>query len=156
MDEDEYRRIYRVAIPRRCVFEKAVLARHCDCSRARRRNLAEREAVACESARGRAQCEAWLAQLRARATFALQVREGDDALPHAKAIKLQAGGLQGLAGRVAEADERPWLDAGKVVDVVALLDAADKQFGGLEGLPFEEIVRAVARFSGRRRPHGRR
>ncbi len=151
MEEDEYRQMYRAAIPRRCVFEKAVLAGRCACSRARRRNLAEREAVACESARGRAQCEAWLTQLRARAQFALRLRDGDGPLPHARAIKLQAGGLLGLAGLMAGAGEKPWLREGRVADVRGLLDAACERFGGLEGLPFEEIVRAVARFSGRRR-----
>jgi len=98
MEENEYRQMYRAAIPQRCVFEKAVLLRHCACSQARHYNLAEREAVACESAAGREQCEHWLNLLRAKAVFVLQIRSASQAqpnpaLPHAKEV------LEALSGR---------------------------------------------------------
>ncbi len=154
MEENEYRQMYRATIPQRCVFEKAVLSRHCACSQARRHSLAEREAVACESTVGREQCEHWLSLLRTKAVFALQIRSADStqpyaALPHAKEIKVQAGGLLGLCDVVDEPGAGHWKSETRVTDVYALLDAARKQFGGLESLPFDEIVRAVGRFKGR-------
>ena len=150
MEENEYRQMYRQAIPTRCVFEKGILARRCACPRARRHNLAEREALACTSPAGQTRCETWLALLREKAVFALQLREHSPVLPHAKEIKVQVGGLLGLAASV---DEAAWLEKGQVTDIDGLLAAAEKRFGGLEGAPFDAIVRAVVHFSGRRRRH---
>ena len=155
MEENEYRQMYRAAVPRRCLFEKAVLSRHCACSQARRYNLAEREAVACESSPGRTQCETWLTLLRAKATFTLQTRGSNQPLPHAKEIKVQAGGLLGLREHVRDSDENPWQSEARVTDVHALLCAACEQFAGLGNLPFDEIVRAVAHFNGRANRSGR-
>lgn len=149
MEENEYRQMYRAAIPQRCLFEKAILSRHCACSQARRYALAEREAVACESSSGRVQCEAWLTLLRAKAMFTLQVRDSDQPLPHAKEIKVQAGGLLGLCEHVRGGDDKPWQSDARVSDVHALLGAACEQFDGLKNLPFDEIVRAVSHFNGR-------
>ena len=154
MEENEYRQMYRAAIPQRCVFEKAVLLRHCACSQARHYNLAEREAVACESAAGREQCEHWLNLLRAKAVFVLQIRSASQAqpnpaLPHAKEIRVQAGGLVGLCAVVDESGDGRWKSGAQVTDVYALLNVARKQFGSLERLPFDKIVRAVGCFKGR-------
>lgn len=152
-----YCKMYRAMIPHRCLFEKAVLSRHCACSQARRLALAEREAIACDSSVGRTQCEAWLGLLRERALFALHTRGGVGPLPHAKEIKLQAGGLKGVAALVDAPAAQPWLTEGRVSDVFALLDAARIQYSGLQNVPFEEVVRAVVHFQGRpKRPSRRR
>lgn len=157
MEENEYRRMYRAAVPTRCVFEKGILARRCACPHARRHNLAEREALACESAAGRARCEAWLALLRKKAVFALQLHEPSQTLPHAKEIKVQVGGLLGLAECLSAAPEGgTWLVDGRVEDIHGLLAAAGARFGGLEEAPFDEIMRAVVHFRARRRRPGRR
>lgn len=149
MEEDEYRQMYRAAIPQRCLFEKAVLSRRCACSQSRRHNLAEREAVACESVAGYQRCERWLALLRTKALFALHIRETDQPLPHAKEIKVQAGGLLGLCEVVDVPLDGAWREGERVSDVAGLLAAAERQFGELEALPFECIVRTVVNFKGR-------
>ena len=48
MEEDEYRSRYAEINEHRCVFEKAINARRCNCSKSRRFMLAGREGVACD------------------------------------------------------------------------------------------------------------
>ena len=143
MEENEYRSLYRETVPLRCVFEKSILARQCNCSRARRHNLAEREAVACGGRLERDRCETWLALLRQKAMFALHLREVDGPLSHAKEMKIQVGGLRGL---VQAAD-----NAGSLEDIHGLLEAACGQYGSLGALPFTEIMPAIAHYQGRPR-----
>lgn len=150
MEEDEYRRIYRQANPHRCLFEKAILARRCDCSRAQRHNLAEREAMGCTSAEGHAQCEAWLQLVREKAQFALQLVEVGGALPHAKEIRVQAGGVQGLVDLLTHAGELVSKD-----DIDGLLTTARACYGTLEEVPFDAVVRAVGQFRARPRRRGK-
>jgi hypothetical protein len=64
------------------------------------------------------------------------------ALPHGVAMKLQVGGLQGLAEALGEAGTD---------DVTALVAAAVSREGGLDALPLDAIVEAVAAFEPRRR-----
>jgi hypothetical protein len=159
MEENEYRDIYQSAIPRRCVFEKGILARRCDCTQACRSNLAEREAVACGSEAAQERCVQWLEQLREKSAFALHVPEVDGAfsegpvprsqLPHNQEMKIQIGGLQGLIQALGLKVEEG------INDVSRLMEAAREAWGGWEQFPFAEIVRAVAHYKGRVRHRSR-
>ncbi len=150
MEEDEYRRIYRQENPHRCLFEKAILARRCDCSRAQRHNLAEREAMGCTDAEGHARCEAWLRQVREKAQFALQLVAVSGPLPHAKEIRVQAGSVQGLAELLSAAGELVSKD-----DIYGLLARAEACYGSLAEVPFDGVVRAVGQFRARPRRPGK-
>lgn len=155
MEENEYRQTYESAIPLRCVFEKGILARKCNCPLSRRCNLAEREAVACEAESSQKRCTQWLEQLREKSAFALQLPEVDGTfssgpvprspLPHNKEMKIQIGGLVGLSQALGGEGEEA------VDNINQLLQRAETTWGDWARLPFQEIVRAVSHYQGRAR-----
>ena len=101
MDELAYQASRQSANPTPCVFEKAILAGHANCSLSRRLSLAEREVVACTQEVARMNC-ALLAELfHERATFTLRLPRPGVPLVHAKAMQLQCGGLSGLQAALA-------------------------------------------------------
>ncbi|MGP1677328.1 MAG: hypothetical protein ACTS6J_09245 [Burkholderiales bacterium] len=160
MDESAFRRARDVMAPRPCAFERALLAGACACSLAARRNIAEREAVACGLLPAREECAALCALLRRNSAFALKLTQIDAPLPHAKEMKLQCGGLQGvqralsLAAAVdSPARESPPAVQGlvSVADVRGLVEAARQKFGDLQNLPYSAIVQSVAAYQIRRR-----
>ena len=147
MEEAEFRKTYNEIRELACPFEKALLSRQCNCSMARRFNLAEREGVSCTAWKARRDCNAFLALLRDRARFALGLTAVSGPLPHAKEIKLQMGSLTGLQ-QVLPTEKLP---APPLKDIHALVAAARQQFGSLDGLPFSAIMKAVSAYQGRRR-----
>lgn len=155
MDESAFRQTRDAMTPRPCAFENAMLAGACACSLAARRNIAEREAVACGSPPAREQCAALCALLRRNSAFALKLTQIDAPLPHAKEMKLQCGGLQGvqrsLMHTAAAEPARGGPVLPSVADVRGLVEAALEKFGGLQNLPYSAIVRSVAAYQIRRR-----
>ncbi|MGV6859313.1 MAG: hypothetical protein ACWA5X_10090 [bacterium] len=147
MDEDHYRETYSSVNQRRCAFEKAVLTKCVHCSRAGIFCLAERQGVACHSEVAQKQCYALLVELRERSRFALGIPNIEDQLPHAKEIKVQRGGLLGIREVMGDSSaiEVP------IDDVHRLVNSATDRFGAIESLPFDEIVKSVVKFEGRRR-----
>ncbi len=146
MDEEAYRRIYRQVNERQCLYEKAILGNHASCGRMRKICLAEREAVHCESEAGHAACRAYLEALTRAARFALRVPGGGGPLPHAKAVRLQVGGIQGL--HLALHPDAPL--PRPVSDIHALLKRALARWGDFDTFPWPRIVQAVAAWKGRR------
>jgi hypothetical protein len=144
MDENAFRNIRGMVSKRPCVFEKALLARHCRCSAAERHAIAERDAVSCASGSGHAACARLHALLHENALFALRLPGRDERIPHAKEMKLQCGGLTGL--------QRALTREGEIADVRDLVEAARHLYGSLDTLPFSEIMRAVSAYQPRRRP----
>jgi len=144
VDEEHYRRTYKEIITVPCPFEKALLQRACACPMASKTNIAEREAINCQSHEAQENCVDFLQFLRRRANFALGITHTPGALPHAKAIKIQCGGLLGLQKALD-----PIAEESKVSDVRGLLRRALKRFENLGDLPFDEIIRAVSQYQGR-------
>lgn len=126
-----------------CVFEKALLARDAVCALALNQAIAERETVACSVPLARAHCATLLGMLREKSGFALKQRPSAGPLPHAEAMKIQSGGLRGLA--LALDPSAPSADVHKLVRRVADLP------GGMEGLPWPAIVCEVGAWKVRRR-----
>lgn len=145
MDEQEFKEIYRAVNDRRCVFEKAALTRMFACEKLVRMNIAEREAAGCSNAAAQIQCDVLLERLRRSAAFSLKLTHVSGPLPHAKELKVQCGGLLGLQSSVDSKSE-----ARGVVNIFALIEAAKTAYGDLESLPFQEIVKSVTAFQGRR------
>jgi hypothetical protein len=141
MDEEEFKSTYAVVNDRPCVFGKASLRRCSGCSRAQRLFIAEREAVACRSPAGHERCGALAVRLRQAALFALHMTHLDGPLPHGKEIKVECGGLSGLARAVHQ----------EPGDVFATLDAALAAWPSLDNLPYNEIVKAVVAYQPRER-----
>ena len=147
MDENEYKNTYNAINQLRCVFEKAILSRRCDCALSTRFYLADREGISCSSAKAQSICQALLQQLRKNAMFALKVTHIGGPLPHAKEIKVQNGGVFGLQHALYPKmanDEH-------VADIQAVVTDALDRYGGLEELPYPEIIKAIVAFEGRRR-----
>ncbi len=148
MDEDAFRDTYHRVNATRCVFEKALNSRQCRCHLARHFILAGRDGFGCRASAHQARCRELLDTLRQRARFALGVTRADQPLPHAREIRVQNGGLRGLAALLDEAatDTPP--------DVATVVDAALARYGDIESVPYEEIIKYILRYEGRR--HRRR
>lgn len=149
MDERAFQDTYRAINPLACPFEKAILICQYACREAQRVNIAERETVNCLDAQAQGDCSLLVGMLRHNAAFALKLTHADAALPHAKHVKMQCGGLLGLQAvlRPEQAGEA------RVEDIRGLVLEAQDRFGGLQDLPYSEIVRGIAGFEFRRR-HG--
>lgn len=147
MDQDAFRETYREVNENFCAFEKSVLINQCNCSKAERFCIAEREGVHCLSEEGQARCLDALSILRDHATFALrELTEGK--LPHGKAMRVQIGGMRGL-NKLLNGDDT------LVPDVDAILQAAIQRWGSLEQLPFSEIMPSIAAYKGKTRARRR-
>jgi hypothetical protein len=140
MDEAAYRAARVTVTEHACVFEKALLARCADCRLAARHALAEREAIGCRSPAARADCGTLFALLRERSAFALKISRKAEPLAHAQALRLQCGGMDGLA-LAMNADGRD--------DVHALVAAARDRYGSLGEMPWQGIVASVVAWRGR-------
>ncbi|MGD8207394.1 MAG: hypothetical protein PVH47_04880 [Thiohalocapsa sp.] len=149
MEKDKLDDAYHEINQRPCVFEKAVLSRRCACSKGQRFCLAEREGIGCGLVSARLRCQSLLDHMRHNARFALQLQTLEAPLPHAKALRLQTGGLLGLQ-RVLLAPAEP---GDEVTDVHGLVSDAIAQFGDLERLPYAEMLRDVSSFQARARRH---
>jgi len=147
MEENEFRGTYQKINTIRCPFEKALNSRRCDCSQSQRFLLAGRDGVGCRSKDSQTNCLELLTQTRCKAQFALHLTKVDGPLPHNKEIRVQIGGLQGLQSLLD-----PKLKADKPLeDVSHIVSAVREQFGSFEQLPFDQIVKSILSFVGRKK-----
>lgn len=127
--------------PDACVFTKALLAQAARCGLAERQAAGERDLVTCRSPVAHHNCETLAALLRERATFVLRLPRHGAPIEHAKALRLQCGGLGGLR-RALAADEP---------DVHVLVLTAHERWGSLLDAPWHEIVPAIVAWQPRMR-----
>jgi hypothetical protein len=132
-----------------CAYEKSILSRQCGCSQSKKLCIAEREGVHCLSDEALEQCQELLDALRQRARFALKSNNEKSALPHGKAMRLQVGGLRGLAFALDPKQPIPEL----IDDIYTLIKQATSVYGRLENLPFQTLIQQVSAYKGRRRGH---
>ncbi|MBI4756187.1 MAG: hypothetical protein HY778_12385 [Betaproteobacteria bacterium] len=158
MDESAYRKTRAALVTAPCAFEKALLVRCADCSRARRLALAEREAVACADEPTRAPCVAVLELLHRHCAFALHQIRLPEPMPHGMEMRVQCGGLKGLAALAPDGGaDAPGAEFGAVAapaDVHALLAGLIAAHGDAENLPWSRVVQQVAAWTPRRRNRG--
>ncbi len=145
MDEQEYKSTYHQIASHRCVFEKALTGNHARCACARHFWLADREGYACKSSDAADKCGELLRILREKSRFVLKRQETCQLLPHNMELRVQAGGLQGLRSHFEAGSTGP------ITDVHSLVLRAREKFSDYRKLPFDVIVRSVARFQGRKR-----
>jgi hypothetical protein len=146
LDNEIFRETYNSINERFCPFEKSILTNNCECARAKRFCIAEREGVHCTADSAQARCIEVLELLRARARFALKSTVEQAALPHAKAMRVQVGGLRGIQRALTPDAEPPQ----HIDDIDGLLQAAAARFGSLSDLPFQTIVQQITAYRGRR------
>ena len=145
LDENAYRDAYATVNPLQCVFERAILCRCCGCEHSVKRNIAEREAAGCLNAPAHALCVELKKELRRVAAFTLKLANPDEPLPHTKELKLQCGGILGVA-RVVTPET-----TGPVTNIISVLLAATQQYGALANFPYQEIIHAVHTYEPRPR-----
>lgn len=142
MDENQYRHIYHEVNTAPCVFERAILRRCGTCAHAQRLNIAEREAVGCQSESARPVCRDFLDIMYSKSVFAIRPEQEHSPLPFGKEIKIQCGGLLGLQSALTESGP---------IEIYPLLKQAIAEYGQIERLPFEHIMREVNAFKSRRK-----
>ncbi len=125
-----------------CVFERALMAQCAVCELARRTSIGHHEGVACASPLARAACGTLYGLLRQKSAFALRVAHTQRILKHSQVMRIQCGGLAGLKQAIDPTAHAP--------DVHKLVRAANESAGGLDGLPFSEIMKGVSAW--KRRP----
>ncbi|MGB0845324.1 MAG: hypothetical protein ACPGSM_01320 [Thiolinea sp.] len=174
MDEDQYRAVYREINQQRCVFEKAINNRRCDCREKRRFLLATREGVACEDTESQQRCTLFLDTLREGSRFALRETQISGPLPHNKELKVQAGGCLALQ-QLLPAPDKPQTTNTSVSDallysgdktpdtlpphstlpdIAQLLDQGHRAYGSISTLPYGELVKGVLNYQSRRKRRG--
>lgn len=142
-NEGAYKLAREAYIEHSCPFERALLSRCADCSRSRRLNLAEREAIACSDPVVREYCLAFYQALHENAQFALKTSP-DAPWPFGKEIRAQCGGVRGLAAAMGEV-------ADASTDIAATVLQGNQRFGGSADFPYSEIMRAVVHYEPRKR-----
>lgn len=144
MDEKEYRSAYQNVNPIRCVYEKAINSRICNCSKATRFNLADREGVSCNVASAQQSCEELLTILREKARFTLQLNQVAEKLPHNAEMKIQNGGVKGMIKILNE-------EAIGEDDIALVVTQMITKFGSIAEFPYSEIVRDISAYQSRKR-----
>jgi hypothetical protein len=133
--------------PLACAFARALLARQASCPLAVMALEGEAERPRCTAPVAHTNCRTLKDLLRERATFALRLPPPGTPLAHAAELRLQCGGLRGLAEALGEAPGAP-------ADVHGLVARARGRFGGLLDIPFAPVVAAILRWEGRPRAAG--
>lgn len=141
MDEQAFQRARLSSDLLPCVFEKSILAGCAQCALSRRWALAEREMVVCTVAVAQINCTTLENLTRERARFALRLTGVDVPITHAKAMRMQCGGVIGLQKALAVPAN----------DVHALVNAAQANGASLLELPWVEIVSEIVAWQPRRR-----
>ncbi len=145
MEEDEYKSTYSELASVRCVFEKTLTNHQAKCDLSRHFCLADREGYSCEDAEASLKCSKLLEKLREKSIFVLKLRDIDGPLPHNMEIRVQVGGVRGLA-KLINVDI-----VDKVDNIHRVLDEVINKFGSLDSLPYSEIIQSIEQFQGRRR-----
>ncbi len=154
MDEDQYRKVYHELNPNRCVFEKSINNRRCDCELKHRFLIATREGIACRSEQALADCTSLLSTLRDKSRFALKVITVDGPLPHNKELRVQAGGLLGLQNIMATQHPTSSQQADETVgNIHQTVVASLLKYGGIETLPYSDIVKDIVTYQVRKKRH---
>lgn len=144
MDEDEYKSAYARINTLPCVFEKAMCSLHGNCSQGRMFRLADRQGFGCQSPLAQARCAALLDHLRQQTRFVFKLGDIAGPLPHNKEIRVQNGGLNGLARLLDEhAGEQP------ITDVSAVVANVIERYGGIDKLPYATLMQAITAYQPR-------
>ena len=149
MEEGEYKSTYNELAAVRCVFEKVLTNNRARCSLSNHFYLAEREGYACNDAGTAVKCRELIRKLRENSIFVLKLHEVNGPLPHNMELRVQVGGMTGLAKLIADKAEST-SEPAMIEDISRVLNKAVEKFGSLENLPFSEIIQSVEQFQGRR------
>ena len=146
MEEDEYKTTYNEIAAVRCEFEKALTNNLCKCSLSKHFCLADREGYACNSDEKASICAEFLKKVREGSRFLLKLQRTGEPLPHNMEIRVQAGGIEGVQKVLY-----PELVGQKVENIADIVKQANSMYGGIDRLPYSEIIQTVAAVKVRKR-----
>jgi len=150
MDEDQYRTTYNKLNPNRCIFEKAITNRRCDCALKHRFVLATREGIACQSKQALTRCTAVLNSMRNNARFSLKVITINGPMPHNKELQVQAGGMLALQALLSDSESiNVNTELTTVVNINKTMQKALSEYSSIEQLPYGEIVKSIVKYVSR-------
>lgn len=101
--------------------------------------------IGCDSATASADCGALLERFKATGLAAFGVPDDPTQMPHSVLVKLQYGGLLGLAECLDAADTE------RIEDVCALVARARHKWGSIEAIPAESWTDRMTGFKLKRR-----
>ncbi len=142
MDQDAFRETYREFNERACLFEKSILINQCNCSKAEKFCIAEREGVQCLCDKSHNNCAQVLELLRTHAKFSLKTDNRKGILPHGKAMRIQVGGLRGIKSLLDPISK----NQKSVPDVAGTLSAALNLFGKFSLMPYSKIMPSITNY----------
>ena len=148
MDEEHYRAARDSVSQPRCVYELALQHGQFVCPNKRVMQLGEREALYCTDTSARADCQCFYALCLSHSGFAL----GDAQLPmhlsFNKTVKVQMGGLQGVAALLALGEDLPAHNVTQgLLDVTGLLSQLKQHAGAFEAIDFSQIMPFINHFN---------
>ncbi len=130
----------------RCWFEKALISGPGECAQAKRLEIGERLVCVCCSAAAAQLCDRYLSLLRENARFVFRQAEARDSiLSNYQEIRLQCGGLQGLAAMIYGEQ------AATRFDINSLLKTVENEAQGIENTRLDRIIPHIAAYNPR--PH---
>jgi hypothetical protein len=150
MEEDEYKSTYNELVSVCCVFEKTLTNNQARCRLSRHFCLADREGYACSNVESSAMCGELLELLREKSAFVLKMHKIKGPLPHNMEIRVQVGGISGLA-KLIDKQAGGRLKQPVFEDIHGIIKKTTEKIGPLDKLPFSEIIQSVVQFQGRRR-----
>jgi hypothetical protein len=150
MEESEYKSTYNSLASVRCVFEKALTNNRAQCSLSSHFWLADREGYACKVRDSSEQCSELLRKLRGNSIFVLKLHEISGPLPHNMELRVQVGGLTGLA-KLLEKENDIHTDQLVTDDIHGLINKTLVAIGAIDTLPYSKIIQSVVQFQGRQR-----
>ena len=130
-----------------CPFAKPILSTLYNCEHSTRAYVAERIGATCSSPQASQQCLALAQALRENARFALKLTDTSGQLPFGKEMRVLHGGLAGLHALLPEAGS----EDGKVDNIHALVQAVIAEYGTLQAIPYQQVVKSMSAYKPVRR-----
>ena len=130
----------------KCPFRATIMTRSFACDHAEEITRREGPDIACNLLGANEKCSELFNQLKTRALDAMGKEDDLTTLPASVLKKIQFGGLLGLQSQVDSAASND-----KVEDIVALVENATEQYGGIDDFPFNVCVESIVAYKLKRR-----
>lgn len=130
-----------------CPFARTIISTQNGCSHSTRYCVGERVSAACDALTASADCVSLAQLLRENARFALGVTDTAGRLTFGKELKILYGGLAGLQELVSQRA----VVSDRVGDIHELVLAALQQYGTLQDIPYQHIVKNISAYQPARR-----
>jgi hypothetical protein len=130
-----------------CPFARTIISTQNGCTHSTRYCVGERVSAACDSAAASTDCVSLAQLLRENARFALGVTDTTGSLTFGKELKILYGGLAGLQELVSTGG----VASDRVDDIHSLVIDARRQYGTLQDIPYQHIVKKISAYQPARR-----